>query len=70
MIVKLDPASADHLLWKVSVPRDGAEVAVDYTRIAREERSYLGEGGYFEAEPDADGWQILQPAAQTSTTTG
>ena len=65
MIVKLDPVSEDCLLWKVSVPRDGCDVAVDYTCIGAERRSFIGDGGYFEAVPEAEGWRIIRPAGET-----
>ncbi len=62
MIVKFDPATSDRMVWRVSVPRDGEEVPVDYTTVPAEQRSFLGDGGYFEAEPDADGWEIVAAA--------
>ena len=60
MLIKLTPASKDKALWMVSVPRS-AEVAipVDFTTIPEERRSFVGSaGGYFDAEPEADGWDL------------
>jgi hypothetical protein len=60
MLIKLTPASEDLSLWMVSVPRGGQEaVPVDFTTIPEERRSFVGEeGGYFDAEPAADGWEL------------
>jgi len=62
IIVRLEPASSDFLVWKVCVPRGTVEVPVDFTRVGEETRSFLGSGGYFEAEPNAEGWNIFSRA--------
>ena len=62
IIVRLEPASPDFLIWKVCVPRGTGEVPVDFTRVEEETRSFLGGGGYFQAEPDAEGWNIVSRA--------
>ena len=62
IVVWLEPASPDFLVWKVCVPRGTGDVPVDFTRVAEETRSFLGDGGYFEAEPDAEGWNIVSRA--------
>ena len=62
IIVRLEPASSDFLVWKVCVPRGTGEVPIDFTRVEEETRSFLGSGGYFEAEPDAEGWNIFSRA--------
>ena len=60
MLIKLTPASEDMSLWMVSVPRNAHEaIPVDFTTIPKERRSFVGEsGGYFDAEPAADGWDL------------
>lgn len=59
MIVKLTPASADHRVWQVAVDSPNGPVPVDYTTLAPEQRSFIGDAeGYVEAAPDADGWDI------------
>lgn len=62
IIVRLEPASPDFLVWKVCVARGAGEVPIDFTRVEEEARSFLGGGGYFEAEPDAEGWTIFSRA--------
>jgi hypothetical protein len=62
IIVWLEPASPDCLVWKVCVPSGAEEVPVDFTRVKEETRSFLGGGGYFAAEPDAEGWTIFSRA--------
>ena len=60
MLIKLTPASEDRTLWMVSVPRSANEATpVDFTTIPHERRSFVGDaGGYFDAEPAADGWEL------------
>jgi hypothetical protein len=60
MLIKLTPASEDKSLWMVSVPRSPHEaVPVDFTTISKERRTFVGEtGGYFDAEPAAEGWEL------------
>ena len=59
MLIKLTPASEDLSLWMVSVPRGQEAVPVDFTTIPEERRSFVGAlGGYFDAEPAADGWEL------------
>ena len=67
MRVKFDPASADGRVWKVSVAHGDGDVAVDFTTIRAEDRTFLAQGGYFEAEPDADGWEIVCSSAQAES---
>jgi len=60
MIVKLTPASADRRVWMVSTSRDAKRaVPVDFMTAPEEQRSFLGSnGGFFEAEPSVEGWDI------------
>lgn len=59
MIVRLHPISEDCSVWQVSVDRAAGPVAVDYTELRAEQRSFVGAGeGYFEAEPTGDGWDL------------
>jgi hypothetical protein len=60
MLIKLTPASTDRSVWMVSTPRSRDEaVPVDFTTIPPEQRSFVGDdGGYFDAEPAADGWDL------------
>ncbi len=59
MIVKLSPTDESKRVWVVSTVKDQQAIPVDYTRVSEEQRSFLGEGsGYYDAEPDADGWRI------------
>jgi hypothetical protein len=60
MLIKLTPASDDRSIWMVSAPRKAGEaVPVDYTTIPPEQRSFVGDsGGYFDAEPAAEGWEL------------
>lgn len=62
MIVKLTPASEDNRVWKVSVPQDAhTATPVDYMTAREEQRSFLGDkGGYYDAEPAAEGWDVLR----------
>jgi hypothetical protein len=63
VIVRLNPASDDGSVWMVSVPYGAVEVPVDFTRLGRGQRSFLGErGGLFEAECEADGWRLIARA--------
>jgi hypothetical protein len=63
-IVKLEPAGQSDDLWKVSVSDERGETPVDYMRLPAEARSFVGDGGYFEAQPDVDGWRLLSRAAE------
>lgn len=62
MRVKFEPATADRLVWKVSVPDADRDVPVDFMTAAPEQRSFLGNGGYFDASPEAEGWNIAAPS--------
>ena len=62
IIVRLEPASSDFLVWKVCVPRGAGEVPIDFTRVEQETRTFIGNGGYFEAEPNAERWNIFSRA--------
>ena len=60
MIVKLTPASENRRVWMVSIPRDDKTATpVDFMTVAEEQRSFLGhEEAYYDAEPDAEGWDV------------
>lgn len=60
MLIKLTPASDDRSVWMVSAARSADDaVPVDYTTIPPEQRSFVGDhGGFFDAEPAADGWEL------------
>lgn len=60
MIVKLTPATEDRRVWKVSAPQDARTATpVDFMTASEEQRSFLGhEGGYYDAEPAAEGWDL------------
>ena len=62
MLIELTPASKDHSLWMVSAPRGGGvAIPVDFTTIPPERRAFVGdEGGYFDAEPAAEGWDLMR----------
>jgi hypothetical protein len=61
-VVKLEPTGSDDEVWKVSVADEHGETPVDFMRVPDESRSFVGAGGYFEAEPDADGWRLISRA--------
>lgn len=60
MIVKLTPASENRTVWMVSIPQDRKTATpVDFMSVAEEQRCFLGnEEGYFDAEPEAEGWAV------------
>jgi hypothetical protein len=60
MIVKLTPAGENGRVWMVSIPLDKKTATpVDFMTAADEQRSFLGgDEGYYDAEPEAEGWAV------------